>query len=156
MRRLAGVLCLALLCLSACTATFETNAPMSGFSFSHSGMHTGLMYTLSAANTDAGWQAQISLLGGEREHVLEMMEADVERLAAIAVEHHLQAWSGFDKSDPRCLDGTGFRLRIDYADGKHMYAEGSNAFPKGYAAAKDDILDYFAELMEKNGIENPF
>lgn len=135
--------------------TFSTDAPMAGFSFSHSGMHSGLIYTLSASPGDAGWQADISLLGGEEAYVLDMSGEDVKRLAALAEEHNLQCWAGFDRTDPRCLDGTGFCLRIDYADGTHIYAEGSNAFPKNYNAAHDAILSYYIELMEKNGIGNP-
>jgi len=157
MKRLFGViLCMGLLGLGACTAPFHTDAPIRSLSFSHTGMHTGLIYTLTAAQTDAGWQANLSLLAGEEEHVLEMTEADAARLNALAEEHNLQSWAGFDRSDRHALDGTGFRLSIDYEDGQHLYARGSNAFPKGYKEAHAEIRKFFGELMEKNGIENPF
>ena len=141
--------------LNACTPSFETDAPMMRFSFSHSGMHTGLMYTLSAGSTETGWKAELSLLARDREYILDMTDADVERLEDIVKIHNLKAWAGFDKVDRHALDGTDFSLSIDFEDGKHLYAEGSNAFPEGYAEARNDICTYFGELMERNGIENP-
>jgi len=153
---LAVILCMGILGLSACTASFHTDAPMTRFSFMHSGAHTGLIYTLSAGKGETGWQAEISLLAGEREHVLEMTEEDAERLTALAEEHNLQSWAGFDQSARNVLDGTGFSLTIGYADGQRLYAEGSNAFPKGYREARGEILDFFGELMERNGLESPF
>lgn len=146
---------LAALCLCACSRTFRTDAPMTGFSFSHSGMHTGHIYTLSAYKTDTGWLADISLLGGEKEYVLDLTDDESEKLAELADEHQLKSWAGFNKSDPRCKDGTGFILSIDYADKKHLYAKGSNAFPKNYESAHNAILSYFNEIMQNNGIENP-
>lgn len=145
-----------LLCLCSCTRPIKTDAPMCRFSFSHTGMHTGLIYTLAASETDAGWQAELSLLAGEREHVLEMTQEEAQALANIVQKHALNRWNGFDKVDRRALDGTGFELVIDYEDGQHLYASGSNAFPKGYREAHEEIRSFFAELMERNGLEVPF
>ena len=138
--------------LCACSGKRQTDAPLMRFSFSHSGMHSGLIYTLTAADTGHGWQADVSLLCGECMYVLDMSEEDADRLTALVQECNLQTWAGFDKNDPRCRDGTGFSLSMDFADGTHVYAEGSNAFPKDYGAAHQAILAYFDELLEKNGI----
>ena len=154
-RLICPILLAILLLLCACTPPFEKDAPMTHFSFSHSGMHTGLMYTLSAGRTDAGWKAEVSLLAGDREHILDMTDEDVRRLEDIVQIHNLKAWAGFDKVDRHALDGTDFSLSIDFEDGKHLFAQGSNAFPKGYAEAHNDIRTYFGNLMEINGIENP-
>jgi len=155
-RMIAVLLVLAvLLTASACSKPLRTDAPISSFSFSHSGMHTGLIYTLSAARTETGWQANLSLLAGEREYILEMTEAEAEDLAAIVRKHELNRWNGFDRVDRTALDGTDFDLKIHYEDGQTLSASGSNAFPKGYKEAHEEILDFFGELMERNGLENP-
>lgn len=156
-RRILTALLLAavLLAASACSKPLRTDAPMNGFSFSHSGTPTGLIYTLTAARTEESWQAKISLLTGEREYVMEMTEEEAEELAAIVRRHELNRWNGFERADRRALDGTGFDLKIHYEDGQALSASGSNAFPKGYKEAHEDILGFFGELMERNGLENP-
>ena len=153
---LAGLVLLAvLLTASACSKPIRTDAPISSFSFSHSGMHTGLIYTLSAARTEVGWQAELSLLAGEREYSLDMTSEEAEALASLVQNHELNRWNGFDRVNRHALDGTGFDLRIGYEDGQEVRASGSNAFPEGYAAAHEAILKFFGELMEKSGIDNP-
>ena len=68
------------------------------------------------------------------------------------MNRHLTARDRVDRHAP---DGTGFDLRIGYEDGQEVYATGSNAFPKGYREAHEAILEFFGEMMERNGIENP-
>lgn len=144
-----------LLTTAACSKPCLTDAPMTGFSFSHSGMHTGLIYTLTAARVEDGWMANLSLLAGAREYVLEMTEKEAEGLAEIVRKHELNRWNGFDKADRRVLDGCSFELRIRYEDEQTVSASGSGVFPRGYTEAYEDILDFFGELMERNGLENP-
>lgn len=157
-RRILTVLLLAavLLAAYACSKPLWTVAPIGSFSFSHSGMHTGLIYTLSAARTEVGWQAELSLLAGEREYLLEMTEAEAEELDTIVRKHDLNRWNGFDRADQTAKDGTGFDMKIHYEDGQVLSASGSNAFPRGYREAHEEILDFFGKLMERNGLENPF
>jgi hypothetical protein len=154
-RRLSLIFVLFALLLCSCARLLVTDAAMCGFVFSHSGMHTGLIYTLSAEKNDDGWRAELSLLCGEREYSLPMAEEEVRELAALVEAHRLAAWNGFDKADPNALDGTGFELRIRYEDGQEVRASGSNAFPEGYKAAHEAVLNFFGSLMKKNGIENP-
>ena len=143
------------LLLCSCKRPFETDAPMCGFAFSHSGMHTGLIYTLSAEKNGGGWRADLSLLCGELEYSLPMTEEEVRELEALVEAFCMTEWNGFDKVDHNALDGTAFELTIRYEDGQKVDASGSNAFPEGYAAAHEAVLNFFGKLMEKNGIENP-
>ena len=144
-----------LLALFGCRKTLQTDAPMNSFSFSHSGMHTGLIYTLAAEKTETGWQASLSLLAGDREYTMDMTAEEAEALISLVRTHELNRWNGFDKVDRHALDGTGFELSIGYEDGQTLCASGSNAFPEGYRAAHEEIVKFFGELMDRNGIENP-
>ena len=156
-RVLLGLMLLGvLLTVCGCVRPLKTDAPMTGFSFSHSGMHTGLIYTLSAEKEEDEWRATLSLLAGEQEYSLAMTDNDAGELAALVEEHHLTDWNGFDEADRMALDGYDFSLEISYADGQKMYASGSNAFPKGYDEAHTAILKFFGDMMEKNGMDNPF
>ncbi len=156
-RFLLGLLLSAvLLTVCGCVRPLKTDAPMTSFSFSHSGMHSGLIYTLSAEKDGDGWRADLSLLAGDREYELDMTEEEAEALNALVETHKLTGWNGFDKVDRLALDGTDFELRIGYEDGQEVCASGSNAFPKGYREAREAILELFGEMMERNGMENPF
>lgn len=41
-------------------------------------------------------------------------------------------WSGFMGSDPNVLDGTSFRFEAVLSDDTKIFANGTNAYPKGY------------------------
>lgn len=151
---LTALVLLIILQLCACARPLRTDAPMNRFCFEHSGMHTGLMYTLAAENTGSGWQAEISLLCGEREYCLPMTDEEAAELISLVKTHQLNRWNGFDKVDRSALDGTDFTLQIGYEDGQKLYASGSNAFPEGYKAAHEEIRRFFGALLEKHGIEN--
>lgn len=73
---------------------------------------------------------------------------ELDKLHEIIVAHDLDRWDGFDESDSMVLDGSGFSLSYVYADGSIVSAHGSNAFPEGYAAARDEIEAVFNALLE--------
>jgi len=75
------------------------------------------------------------------------------RLGEIYEKYEVACWDGFNASDSDVLDGDGFSLRINFADGARLRAHGSNAFPKNYREFVNDmrkILDPFrVEVLEK-------
>lgn len=152
----AVLLCLCLLMLGGCAAPVRTDAALSRFSFSHSGMHTGRIFSLAAERTVDGWQAQLDLFCGQQVLTLPMAPEEAGKLEELIDSCNLWAWNGFKKADRRMLDGEGFDLYVSFADGQKLRASGSNAFPKSYAAAESAIKDFFIQLMEKNGFENSF
>ena len=91
MRKLfAAALAAVLLLLTGCTGRFHTDAPMESFVFSHSGMRTDSIYTLSARRTEQGWQAELSLFCGEKLYTLPMSQAEADGLAALLDAHDLE------------------------------------------------------------------
>ena len=156
MRKVFAAVLGALLLLTACTGRFHTDAEMVYFSFSHSGMRSDSIYTLSAEKTEGGWQVKLDLLAGSMLHTLPMTQEEADVLAGLLDAYKLWTWAGFDKADLRVLDGTAFDLCIRFGDGKKLYASGSNAFPKGYPEAKTAIEAFFIQLVEDKGIGSPF
>ncbi len=72
------------------------------------------------------------------------MDASIfEELEALYRKHRVYRWEDFSLSDTNVLDGSGFSLSIAFQDGKHMSAQGSNAFPEGYA----DFVQELRALM---------
>lgn len=155
MRRLMGILLLGMLLLSSCAGMVHTDAPMEHFTFSHFGMSTGSIYTMTAERTDSGWKAHFDLFC-THEFEVPLQQAEADELVRLMDELNLWKWNGFDRADRRVEDGEGFSLNVRFADGTKISASGDNAFPEGYADAEEAIRRIFIELLEKNGIDNPF
>ncbi len=148
----AFCLCIALIFLCCCAVSTKPDFPIVRFSFSHSGISTGSIYTYRAVQTADGWRAELFLLCGAYEHEFSMTGEEAEFLCALIDSCEFWKWNGFDKADRYALDGSSFDLKIDYADGSSVTAHGSNAFPDGYIAAVGEINIFFEELMKAHGI----
>ncbi len=57
-------------------------------------------------------------------------------------------WDGFSETDEDVLDGDGFSLTVNYADGCSINAYGSNAYPEGYSEFDDSIKELFEPYAE--------
>ena len=68
-------------------------------------------------------------------------DALYREIAMMAEEQDLKSWDGFSESDPDVMDGYGFSLEAELADGTAISAYGSNAYPDGYHG--------FASLLEQ-------
>ena len=64
---------------------------------------------------------------------------DYDELAAKLYDLRVPSWDGYTKSDPNALDGSSFSLEIALADGKTIYAHGTNAYPKNYGEFENCI-----------------
>ena len=117
------------------------------FRFRHSGMWPGDCYCYTLERTQQGARLYMEELLSNGQIVDVTIEDPVmERIEQLTQQHELYRWNGFDKVDRHALDGTAFSLSIDFADGSHVHAHGSNKFPDGYKEAKQAIYELFAEL----------
>ena len=62
-------------------------------------------------------------------------------------------WDGFSGSDPRVLDGTTFTFRAKLADGRQVYATGSNAYPKHYHEFRQGLRSAAELYAQQNETE---
>lgn len=151
-------ICLLLMCvllLTSCAGLFHTDAPMERFSFSHAGMRSDSCYTLTAEKRDDGWAAYFDLFCAQ-EFTLPMSQEDADMLYELLDACDLWKWNGFHKVDKTVSDGKSFRLNISFADGQELSASGGNRFPDDYGAAVNAIKAVFIQIMENNGMDNPF
>ncbi|MBE5775498.1 MAG: hypothetical protein E7337_16500 [Clostridiales bacterium] len=151
-RACAALLLTGLLVFTSCAGPPRTGAPLERFSFSHSGMSTGSIYTLTVLRTDGGWKMKADLFCSH-EYEFPMSQEDVRRLTQLIDSHELWKWNGYDRADRHVHDGEGFDLRIWFEDGQEISASGENSFPAGYRAAEDAVKTFFIEIMETNGIK---
>ena len=134
-------------------APVRTDAALTCFCYSHSGMNTDQIYSYSVRAGDEGMLADFDLYCWYEIEGVPLDAADVEALRALIDECDLWSWNGFAGSNPDILDGESFSLSISFADGTELHAWGSNAWPKGYGAGAQAICAYFDALMEKHGVE---
>ena len=67
-----------------------------------------------------------------------------DKLAALAGECDIENWDGFSETNPNVLDGYSFRFEAA-ADGKSIYASGSNAAPDHYYEFENGLRDILYE-----------
>lgn len=136
----------------ACTA--EPDAAFHYFCYSNSGSSTYEIYSYEVGrDEDTGeWTVICELHCGYDTYSLPADEELMHKLTEIIDEHALREWDGFSASDSMMLDGSGFSLEVDFADGSAVYAHGSNSFPDGFNEAKQAIDELFRTYLEKNGI----
>lgn len=166
---LAVLLPAALLFLAACRTAgnpepvqlpeaAEEGEPMElkAFSFTHTGMSTEECFLYSVEQTEEGIRLYTEeLFSGGFILDLYVDEPLLDELGEIAGRHHLDSWDGFAKSDSHVSDGSNFSLSLKLADESTISARGSNRFPEGYEAAKQEICTYFEELIERYGNKYP-
>ena len=128
---------------------------MERFSFSHAGMPSDSSYTLTAEKTGGGWQAHFDLFCTQ-EFTLPMSQEDADMLYGLLDACDLWGWNGFRKVDRIASDGESFRLNVSFADGQKISASGSSRFPDDYGAAVNAVKAVFIQIMENNGMDNPF
>ena len=79
-----------------------------------------------------------------------MSDEDVAALEALLVRLEVSRWNGFSGNAPGVLDGTDFGLSFAYTDGREVSARGSNRFPDGYRAVRDELIAFFDALLEQH------
>lgn len=57
-------------------------------------------------------------------------------------EHKIYTWNGFSKRNNSIMDGSGFKLIVDYFDGSKIKAEGYMKYPKNYDEGDKALSDY--------------
>ena len=130
------------------------NAAFDYFCYSNSGSSTYEIYSYEVGrDEDTGeWTVICELHCGYDTYTLPADAELMNKLTEIMDAHTLRQWDGFSASDSMVLDGSGFSLEVDFADGSAVYAYGSNSFPDGFNEAKQAIDELFSEYLEKNGI----
>ena len=72
--------------------------------------------------------------------------------------YNVLSWDGFKGVDEYVLDGEGFSMRIEMADGTEISASGDNMFPEGYWGVTTELYTFFGEdaFPEKPGIAGTY
>ena len=131
------------------------NIPFDYFCYSNSGSSTYEIYSYELGRDEESgeWTVICELMCGYESYKLPADEKLLQDLAAVIEAHSLRDWDGFNESDSLVMDGCGFSMEIDFADGSGVHAHGNNSFPGGFDEAKEAIDKIFRSYLEKNGVD---
>jgi len=117
-------------CAKRAPKPLEQPLELQGFTYRSSGMHDSCRMVLEKAKNGT----KVTLELGYGMHTVETVVEDdlLGQLSALATEHRMDLWDGFDKADKRVLDGEMFEMRMVLSDGRILTAHGSNAYPDNY------------------------
>lgn len=126
------------------------------FSFSHNGSMAEDNFVYSAMQSPEGTALYMEQLfsGGEIIDVT-TQESILDRLGEAAGRYRLDLWDGYDGWEEEVLDGYGFSLEMELADGRKIIARGNNAFPQSYHEASREICRIFEEIGSKHDPVKP-
>ena len=127
----------------------ETTAPLVSFDYSHRGSSTDSFYSYKVTESGNGYCFRFLSLREEDVEATAMSTEDVNALMEIIKRHNLWKWHGFSKTDSNFMDGTSFSLRVSFADGTVIEANGSNRFPSTYSAACAEMDTLFAKYIKE-------
>ena len=156
-RAIVLALCMALLLTGCAKPAAEPPAPLeepislASFTFMARGMTTADIYSYSAGKTDEGTHLHLELNCGYDIIDVTVQEDVLGQLGEIAARYRLDTWDGFDKANKHVSDGEGFTMSMTTADGRDIYAHGSNAFPDNYSDARRAIDELFQGMIEIYG-----
>ena len=161
---LLAVLCLTALFLVSCHSAknpadpSDTGLPPADFapedlvrfSYSHSGSMADQCYTFSLWVEDGiYWFSMEELFSGGSVLQTPIEEQTLLEVGRIVAEYRMDLWDGFEESSSLLLDGDGFSVEMEFADGHTVSARGYGCTPDGYGPAMDSILEMYLELLTK-------
>ena len=115
----------------------------------HPGEHTltSFYYSLRGDMMPRSWEITLREDGYWIQENEETPRPFPETLAAelmqIIADNDADRWHGVYETEYMVLDGEGFSLEMDFADGVSVWASGDNAFPDGYFSFQNAVLDIF-------------
>ena len=114
--------------------------PISSFFLSRGGYIVPVSYTVRLDDGKASFQV-------DDKEPTAIDAALMDELADLVARNGMADWDGFSGSDPNVLDGEGFTLRVEFADGGKVYASGENHFPRGYWQAVSELTELFGAYL---------
>ena len=148
MKQILSALLAVLLCLTAACGAAEAGGThartITRFELYRNGDIAYDSYEIAAL----GSGYRVSVNGGESQSI---DDETVDALCRVVEAYDLFKWDGFDRERSDVLDGEGFRLEIDFADGTSIRAQGDNAFPENYFAAIGEMQ----EILDGAGASRP-
>lgn len=152
MTRLIGWLLALLCCWYGAQPAVRTDAALTEFQYSHSGMDMSQIYCYSVRAEDGRLLADFDLYCHYEIRDVELDAEDAAALRTLIDECDLWSWNGFCKRNSDVLDGEWFSFSAAFEDGTQLSASGGNAFPKGYREGAAEIRGFFEDMMEKHGV----
>ncbi|MCR5258800.1 MAG: hypothetical protein K6E40_11660 [Desulfovibrio sp.] len=122
------------------------------FHFGESGMRMAPHYEFYRRLDAGGVEAHLMRTwGSEPDGDVALSAADEQELAGILAG--LASWNGFKGRARGVLDGPGFGLSAEFADGRRIEASGYAKFPNGYREGRDRLMGFIEKRLPASARE---
>ena len=87
-------------------------------------------------------------LGNDRDRVFEADASVMDELEALVDKYKMDGYKGRYMPKFDIKDGDNWEFSLDYSDGKHIYSDGYEAFPRGGREAFEKVEEFFGPWRE--------
>lgn len=114
------------------------------------GMRIGFSYVIGKGDKKtSGYTMTVDDRGnGITDMTCELDEPIIEELSKLCADLNIVSWDGFNKTMKGVLDGSTFSLYLDFEDGTHVAARGSNSFPTNYSEFEKSFVEVLAPAVD--------
>lgn len=116
------------------------------FYWSHNSMNAEDCYSFTCQrnDTEVTWEYE----GVNDKFHGKIFIDDLLAVQKVFADNKVANWNGFHGINNMVLDGTGYSLNVEYADGSSSSSSGSNNFPTGYGNVENIISDLKSKLVK--------
>ena len=142
---------LGLLILTGCDKDYEGN--ITSFTYNYGSYNPGFYECRITTNEN---KPRIEILGFNGLDInvkKDITKKDITKLQKIINENKIYKWNGFEERNDKILDGNGFKLIVEYDDGKTINATGYMKYPKDYDKGHKALIEFLDKYIEKTGEE---
>lgn len=113
-------------------------------------MYANKIYELEYKNNKYYASLKPEGISEENKITVEVDENISKKIEEILNKYDVGTWNEFNKSDSRVLDGNSFNLDIKFINDDKIYASGYMMWPKNYFEFRNEIINLYDEIFEKN------
>lgn len=123
------------------------DAPLTMLYFSQRASYNKRVQGCAFRAEDDGETAYFYMANEDEPYPVPVDRAWVDELTGFIRQYDLLSWNGFRSEAGHLLDGTQFTLRITFADGASVGADGYGKLPPRYGEASSAIEAHFMQLL---------
>ena len=151
-KKVLTILILMFILLTSCKSNISIGE-IKKFNFSQRNGYNPYGDMIYEINFEEGvYHAAIKPSNTNTEEILltELDKATIDKIKQLLVKYDIVSWNGFSKYDDRVMDGTDFKLDVEFFNGDEIEASGYMMWPNNYHKFREEISILLDERYERN------